>query len=55
MRKSKSGNKLIAAKMNWNTYRYIGLDVVSRMYYMIWYMLNGLKKYITLNNEVAKV
>ena len=55
MRKSKSGTKLIAAKMNWNTYRYIGLDVVSRMYYMIWYMLNGLKKYITLNNEVAKV
>ena len=55
MRKSKSGNKLSAAKMNWNTYRYIGLDVVSRMYYMIWYMLNGLKKYITLNNEVAKV
>lgn len=45
---SKSGNKLKAAKMNWNTYRAVGLNVFSAGYYMIWYTINGLKKYKNL-------
>lgn len=42
---SKSGNKLRAAKMNWNTYRYIGLNPISSAYYMFWYTAKGLLKY----------
>jgi len=45
---SKSGNKLHAAKMNWNTYRYIGLNVLEACYYMVWYTMNGLLKYKNL-------
>ena len=45
---SKSGNKLHAAKMNWRTYRAIGLNPVTAAYYMCWYTLNGLKKYKNL-------
>lgn len=42
---SKSGNKLKAAKMNWKTYRATGLNVFTAAYYMVWYTINGLKKY----------
>ncbi len=42
---SKSGNKIKAAKMNWNTYRAVGLNYVSSVYYMAWYMGNGIMKY----------
>lgn len=42
---SKSGNKLRAAKMNWNTYRYIGLNMLETCYYMFWYVINALQKY----------
>ena len=45
---SKSGNKIKAAKMNWNTYRYIGLNVFETSYYMVWYVINGLLKYRNL-------
>lgn len=45
---SKSGNKLKAAKMNWNTYHAVGLNIFETGYYMIWYTLNGLKKYKNL-------
>lgn len=44
-KKSKSGNKLKAAKMNWNTYRYVGLDFWQALYYECWYTANGLRKY----------
>ena len=44
-RSSKSGNKMKAARMNWNTYRYIGLNPVAASYYMCWYMVKGLLKY----------
>ena len=44
-RKSKSGNKLKAARMNWNTYRYIGLNPIESFYYMIWYTIRGILKY----------
>lgn len=42
---SKSSNKVKAAKMNWNTYRYVGLNPVSACYYMCWYTVKGLLKY----------
>ena len=45
---SKSGNKIKAAKMNWNTYRYIGLNPLSAFYYEWWYVVKGLMKYKNL-------
>lgn len=42
---SKSGNKVKAAKMNWNTYRAIGLNVFQAAYYEAWYVVKGLLKY----------
>lgn len=42
---SKSGNKFRAAKMNWNTYRRVGMDRLTALYYMAWYTVRGLKKY----------
>lgn len=42
---SKSGNKVKAARMNWNTYRAIGLNVFQAAYYEAWYVVNGLLKY----------
>ena len=45
---SKTGNKLHAARMNWNTYRYIGLDIFETVYYMAWYIINSLLKYRNL-------
>ena len=45
---SKSSNKLKSAKMNWNTYRYIGLDPFTALYYMCCYTVRGLKKYSNL-------
>ena len=45
---SKSGNKLAAARMNWNTYRTVGLTIPASMYYMGWYTVKGLLKYSKL-------
>lgn len=45
---SKSGNKIKAAKMNWNTYRTIGLSVFEAVYYMFWYCILGVLKYRNL-------
>ena len=45
---SKSGNKKKAAKMNWNTYRAIGLNTFEAAYYQAWYMANGVLKYIRI-------
>ncbi len=45
---SKSGNKIKAAKMNWNTYRAVGLNVFEAAFYMVLYIINGLKKYKNL-------
>ena len=42
---SKSGNKLKAAKMNWKTYRYVGLNAIESSYYMCWYFMRGIQKY----------
>lgn len=45
---SKSSNKIKAAKMNWNTYRYVGISFIKSIYYMGCYTINGLKKYRNL-------
>jgi teichuronic acid biosynthesis glycosyltransferase TuaG len=50
---SKSGNKLRAAKMNWNSYRAVGMDVFEASYYMVWYAINGIRKYKHLKKEVS--
>jgi len=42
---SKSGNKIKAAKMNWNTYRAVGLNWIESLYYELWYVVRGLLKY----------
>lgn len=44
-KKSKSSNKVKAAKMNWKTYRYVGLNPISAAYYMCWYVIKSLLKY----------
>ena len=46
---SKSGNKVKAAIMNWNTYRYVGLNVAETIYYEAWYMVKNVIKYTNLN------
>ena len=50
---SKSGNKIKAAKMNWNTYRYIGLNLIEAAYYEGCYIIKSLIKYtnIKINNK----
>lgn len=45
---SKSGNKLKAARMNWNTYRAVGLDAYFSVYLMMWYALKSAYKYLHL-------
>ena len=45
---SKSSNKVKAAKMNWNTLKYCGVSKKQELYYMGWYCINGLRKYIAL-------
>ena len=48
---SKSGNKVKAARMNWNTYRYVGLNLMEAIYYERWYIFNGIRKYRNLRNN----
>lgn len=45
---SKSGNKLRSAVMNWNTYRFTGLNPLQAAYYEVWYMVKGVLKYRNL-------
>lgn len=45
---SKSGNKVKAARMNWNTYRYVGLNPIEAAYYEGWYMIKNVIKYTNL-------
>lgn len=42
---SKSGKKRKAARMNWNTYRKVGLNPLVAAYYMCWYAVRGIKKH----------
>ena len=48
---SKSGNKVKAARMNLNTYRYVGLNLMEAIYYECWYIFNGIRKYRNLRNN----
>jgi CDP-glycerol glycerophosphotransferase (TagB/SpsB family) len=41
----KSRNKIKSAKMHYNVYKLINLNCVLSVYYFIFYILNGLKKY----------
>lgn len=47
---SKSGNKLNAAKMQWRTYRFVGVNFLQSCYYMIWYIVRNVKKYQAIKN-----
>lgn len=47
-KESKSSNKIKAAIMNWNTYRYIGLNIFQCAYYEVRYAINGIMKYRNL-------
>lgn len=51
---SKSSSKSKAAIMNWNTYRYVGMGVISSLFYMIHYSLRGISKWthIRINNSI---
>lgn len=51
---SKSGNKIKAAKMNWNTYRYVGLNLIEAAYYECWYMVKGFLKYRNIKDSKKK-
>ncbi len=48
---SKSRNKLKAAKMNWKTYRYAGVDLGKSLSSMAVYAIRGIKKYWKLNKK----
>ncbi len=48
---SKSGNKFQAAKMNWNTYRHVGLNVISAAFYECCYVVKGVLKYKNLKHS----
>lgn len=43
--KSKSSNKVKSLKMAYKTYRFVGINPVTAIYYMGWYVVRGLRKY----------
>ena len=47
---SKSGNKMKAARMNWNTYQYCNLKSMETIYYMGCYFIRNMKKYSKLKS-----
>lgn len=44
-RNSKSGNKFKSMKMTYRVYKFMGLNVFQRLYYMVFYTLSGIKKH----------
>ena len=48
---SRSRNKLKAAKMNWNTYRYAGVGITQSITSMANYSVRSIKKYWQLNKR----
>lgn len=42
---TKSSNKVKSALMTWRVYKYVGLNVFQRLYYMPCYIFTGIKKY----------
>ncbi len=45
--RGKSRNKLKSARMQYGSYRYLGYGPLQAFYYMIFYTLNGLRKYLS--------
>ena len=52
-RKSKSGNKFKALKMNWNTYRFVGVSFFCSIIYMLVYIFRNMKKYFSIYKLLA--
>lgn len=44
-KKSKSSNKIKSLIMAYRTYRFVGLNRLSTIYYLSWYVVKGIKKY----------
>ena len=44
-RNSKSGNKLKSMAMTYRVYKFMGLNFFSRLYYMVFYTVSGIKKH----------
>ncbi len=44
-RKSKSGNKLKSMIMTYRVYKFMRLNIFSRFYYLVFYILSGIKKH----------
>ena len=49
--KSKSSNKIKSVKMTYKTYRYVGLNFISSIYYLFFYAINGLSKYKNIKRK----
>ncbi len=49
---SKSSRKSKAAVMNWNTYRYVGMGFFESLYYMMCYIIRGLKKWSSIKSAM---
>ena len=45
---AKTSNKWKAMRMNWRTYRAVGLSRAESLYYTCWYVMKGLRKYSNL-------
>ena len=41
----KSRNKVKSAKMQWGVYRFLGVGTFKSLYYMVNYVINGIRKY----------
>lgn len=52
---SKSGNKWKSAKMNWRTYRYIGVPFFQRISLMLVYAVRGSRKWLGILRALRKV
>lgn len=47
-RNSKSGNKVKSMEMTYRVYKFIGLNIFQRVYYMISYIITGIKKHSSI-------
>lgn len=45
---SKSGNKFKSMVMNYRVYKYMGLNIFARLYYMVAYIIAGIKKHSSI-------
>lgn len=52
---SKSGNKLRAARMQWKTYRIMGIGYLKSIRYFFTYALRNIKKYLHILSDFERV